>query len=131
MERVNAWGPTAIGIRTSVFNIYINDTFFQFVDAHVCNFPDRTTLRACSVRIEDLLHELENNTILAIIWFENNYIRLNQRKCHFLTCGTPEHLWVRAGDEKIWESKLEKLLGMVVDRKLNFDLHFYFDAEES
>ena len=106
-----------------LFNIYLNDMFFQFVDAHVCNFADDTTLTACNVKMEDLLHDLEDNTLSAIVWFENNYMKLNQSKCHFLTCGSPEHLWVRVGDEKIWESQSEKLLGMIVDKKLNFDLH--------
>jgi hypothetical protein len=50
-------------------------------------------------------------------------MKLNQSKCHFLTCGSPEHLWIRVGDEKIWESQAERLLGMIVDKKLNFDLH--------
>ena len=80
-------------------------------------------LTACSIKMEDLLHELEDNTLSAILWFENNYMKLNQSKCHFLTCGTHEHLWVRVGDEKIWESQSEKLLGMIVDKKLSFDLH--------
>ena len=106
-----------------LFNIYINDMFFQFVDAHVCNFADDTTLTACSIKMEDLLHELEDNTLSAIIWFENNYMKLNQDKCHFLTCGTHEHLWVRVGDVKIWESQSENLLGMIVDKKLSFDVH--------
>ena len=30
---------------------------------------------------------------------------------------------MRVGDEKIWESQSEKLLGMIVDKKLSFDLH--------
>ena len=106
-----------------LFNIYINDMFFQFVDAHVCNFADDTTLTACNVRMEDLLHELEDNTLSAIIWFENNYMKLNQSKCHFLTCGSQEHLWIRVGDERIWESQCEKLLGLIVDKKLSFDTH--------
>ena len=106
-----------------LFNIYINDMFFQFVDAHVCNFADDTTLTACNIRMKDLLHELEDNTLSAIIWFENNYMKLNQSKCHFLTCGSHEHLWVRVGDERIWESQSEMLLGMIVDKKLSFDLH--------
>ena len=29
----------------------------------------------------------------------------------------------KGGDEKIWESQSEKLLGMIVDKKLSFDLH--------
>ena len=50
-----------------LFNIYINDMFFQFFDAHVCNFADDTTLTACSIKMEDLLHELEDNTLSAIV----------------------------------------------------------------
>ena len=106
-----------------LFNIYINDIFFQFVDTHVCNFADDTTLSACSIKMDDLLHELEDNTLSAILWFENNYMKLNQSKCHFLTCGTPEHLWVKVGDERIWESQSEKLLGITVDKNLSFNLH--------
>ena len=55
-----------------LFNIYINDIFFQFVDTHVCNFADDTTLTACGIKMDDLLHELEDNTLSAILWFENN-----------------------------------------------------------
>ena len=50
-------------------------------------------------------------------------MKLNQGKCHFLTCGTNEHLWVKVGDEMIWESKAEKLLGVTVDKHLNFNMH--------
>ena len=106
-----------------LFNIYINDIFFQFVDAHVCNFADDTTLTACDISMKDMLHELEHNALSAIVWFDSNYMKLNQSKCHFLTCGSHEQLWVRVGDEKIWESQAENLLGMIVDKKLSFDLH--------
>ena len=61
--------------------------------------------------------------LTAIIWFENNYMKLNQSKCHFLTCGSTEQLWVKVGNEMIWESQFEKLLGMTVDKNLNFNLH--------
>ena len=50
-------------------------------------------------------------------------MKLNQSKCHFLTCGSTEHLWVKVGKEVIWESQAEKLLGMTVDKNLNFNLH--------
>ena len=106
-----------------LFNIYINDMFFQFVDAHVCNFADDITLAACDIKIDDLLCGLEDNTLSAIVWFENNYMKLNQSKCHFLTCGTPECLWLKVGEEKIWESRSEQLLGITVDKELCFDLH--------
>ena len=44
--------------------------------------------------------------------------------CHFLiTCCRNEHLFAKVGDELIWESVEEKLLGVTVDKKLNFNSH--------
>ena len=106
-----------------LFNVYLNDLFFQLADTHVCNFADDTTLNACDIELENILSELEDNALTAILWFENNYMKLNQSKCHFLTCGSTEHLWVKVGKEVIWESQAEKLLGMTVDKNLNFNLH--------
>ena len=50
-------------------------------------------------------------------------MKLNRSKCHLLTRGTPENLWVKVGDETIWESRSEKLLGVAVDKNLNFEEH--------
>ena len=76
-------------------------TSFILVNTHICNFADDTTLTAGSVKLEDLLYNLEDDTLSAIIWFDINYMKLNQEKCHFLICGTNEHLWVKVGDEMI------------------------------
>jgi hypothetical protein len=49
---------------------------------------------------------------------------LNQDKCHFLISGNvTEHLWAKVGDELIWESAEEKLLGVTIDKNLNFNSH--------
>ena len=104
-----------------LFNIYLNDLFYQLVD--VCNFADDTTLYACDVKLENVLNQLEDNALSAILWFENNYMKLNQSKCHFLTSGSPEHLWVKVGSERIWESQTEKLLGITMDKNLFFESH--------
>ena len=50
-------------------------------------------------------------------------MKLNQSKCHFLASGSTEHLWIKVGDEKIWESQSEKLLGVIVDKDLTFETH--------
>ena len=104
-----------------LFNIYINDLFYLLVD--VCNFADDTTLYACDTSLDNIINQLEDNALTAIIWFENNYMKLNEDKCHFLTSGSPEHLWIKVGTEKIWESQVEKLLGMKVDKDLSFEVH--------
>ena len=84
---------------------------------------DDTTLSACDINLEDLLHNLEDDTLTAIKWFDANYMKLNESKCHFLTRGTEEVLFVKVGDELIWESMSEKLLGITVDKKLNFNAY--------
>ena len=51
-------------------------------------------------------------------------MKLNQDKCHFLLVGhTPERLWVKVGENIIWESDEEKLLGLIIDKNLNFSEH--------
>ena len=104
-----------------LFNIYLNDLFYVLAD--VCNFADDTTLYACDMNLESVLSQLEDNAYTAISWFENNYMKLNQSKCHFLASGSTEHLWIKVGEEKIWESQSEKLLGVIVDKDLTFETH--------
>ena len=51
-------------------------------------------------------------------------MKLNKDKCHLLVLGHKhENVWVKMGDEKIWESAKQKLLGMKRGRNLNFDDH--------
>ena len=61
----------------------------------------------------------------AIMWFEANYMKLNEYKCHFLLAGNaPGFLWAkRLVKKKIWESNHEKLLAIAIDKKLNFNKH--------
>ena len=116
--------PQGSVLGPNFFNIYINDLFYLFTNTNVCNIADDTTLYACDVDLHTLLSNLENDTMSAIIWFELNYMKLNQDKCHFLISGnTPEHLWAKVGEHVIWESKQEKLLGLTIDKNLNFNAH--------
>ena len=55
------------------------------------------------------MERLEHDTKLAIEWFENNYMKLNEGKCHLLVAGHRcETLWANIGETRIWESKNEK-----------------------
>ena len=60
--------------------------------------------------------------MLAIEWFENNYMKLNQDKCHFLLSGHKhEVMFSKIENSKIWESCAQKLLEIIIDRNLKFD----------
>ena len=74
--------------------------------------------------LESVLDKLEQNSQLAIFWFENNYVKLNIYKYHLLVFGTKyEHIWAKIGEDKIWASNEVKRLGVTIDIKLKFDSH--------
>ena len=48
-------------------------------------------------------------------------MKLNKDKCQLLVSGRKyENVWVKMGDEKIWENVEQKLLGTEIGRNLNF-----------
>ena len=54
-------------------------------------------------------------------------MKLNQDKCHLLVSGYKnENVWANIGNEKIWESNKQKLLGLDIDRNLNFNFNIFF-----
>ena len=105
-----------------LFNIYINDLFFILKETDVCNFADDTTPHVCDGSIKQVLIRLEHDSAIAICWFESNYMKLNTDKCHLLVSGNKnEHMWAKVGNDKIWESRTVKLLGVTIDNQLKFN----------
>ena len=88
-----------------LFNIYLNDLFSTLKNIDVCNFADDTTPYLCDESIENVLRLLEENTELALCWFENNYRKLNTDKSHLVVSGYKrEKVWAQVGgvkDEKV------------------------------
>ena len=70
-----------------LFNIYLNDLFFLTEFTDLCNFGDDRTFYACNTSLHSLIKRLKNDSFLAIKWFENNSMKLNQDKCHLLVSG--------------------------------------------
>ena len=107
-----------------LFNLYLNDLLYPPDFTEVCNFANDTTFHACDNDLNNLIKRLEYEAFWAIKWFETNNMKLNKDKCHLLVLGHKhENVWVKTGDEKIWESAKQKLLGMKRGRNLNFDDH--------
>ena len=70
-----------------LFNIYLNDLFFLVNYTEACNFADDTTFFAYNKDLGSLINRLEQDSFLAIEWFQNNYMKLNEDKCHLLVGG--------------------------------------------
>ena len=128
---LSSWKDLILGVpQVSVlglllFKIYLNDLFFFLKDVGICNFADDTTTYISDESLENVLKLLENNSMLAIRWFENNYMKLNTDKCRLIVPWYKhEQVWVNIGKDLIWENNDVKLLGVTIDRNLKFDKHF-------
>ena len=105
-----------------LFNIYINDLFYIIKQTQVCNFADDTTLYACNKALSEVLLDLEHDSLLAGQWFEENYMKLNEEKCHYIISGHKyEHTWVKINNAKSWECDKVKLLGIDIESSLIFN----------
>ena len=86
-----------------LFNIYINDLFWMTNETEVCNFADDTTYYNCDQDLDVLIKRLENVSLKAIEWFKNNYMELNEDKCHLIIAGHKfENVWAMIGESRIW-----------------------------
>ena len=46
----------------------------------MCNYADDTTFHACDYDLKDLITRLKHDSLLAIEWFQANYMKLNEEK---------------------------------------------------
>ena len=58
--------------------------YFSFDYTKVCNFADDTTFFACDKDLGSLINRLEHYSFLAVEWFQNNSMKLNEDKCNLL-----------------------------------------------
>ena len=54
----------------------------------MCNFADDTTPYVCGINLDFVLVKLEEYFIIAIEWFENNYMKINSEKYHLFILGS-------------------------------------------
>ena len=107
-----------------LFNIYINDFFYLVKDTEICNYADDTTIFACGSDLGSVLRSLEGDAALLSLWFENNYMKMNEDKSHLLVFGNKDdEVTVNVSGSRIKESDEEKLLGVTLDETLNFKSH--------
>ena len=117
--------PQGSALGPLFFNIYINDLLLSLMDTDICNNADETTLYACDKNLNNVIARLENDSSITIQWFADNFMKLNTNKCHLLILGKSSYQQVKynVGDSIIENSEEDRLLGVVIDKKLSFETH--------
>ena len=109
-----------------LFNIYLNDMFlFISEDSNLCNYADDNTLYVYNKDFQYVLSKLNDDFLILNNWFYENYMILNPEKCSFLCLGIKDisSININLQGHLLTASKEEKILGIYIDHKLNFDLH--------
>ena len=123
----STWRETFAGVPQGsvlgplLFNINIIDLFLIVTDTAVCNFADDTTIFTADCQLDKVLERLETDALILSKWFPENFMKLNARNCHLLTFGTnQDDIKIKIGEAIFEESSEEKLLGVIIDKNLNF-----------
>ena len=105
-----------------VFNVHLNDMFFFVEESKIANWADDNTPYAIEDNIEKLLETLEKETNVILQWFEFNEMKSNSDKSHLLVVNSKDDKIMLQNEEIIGEESV-KLLGVIIDNKLNFEEH--------
>ena len=110
-----------------LFNIFINDLFYQLKDhCSLHNYADDNTLFYSNHNVDILKSELAHCTDIALKWFDSNCMKANpdKFKCMFIgkNCNI-ENTVLNIDGNDISSERYVKLLGIHLDTDLNFEKH--------
>ena len=107
-----------------LFDIFINDIFYFTENSNLCNYADDNTQYVCGKDFNQVIRTLRKDFLILEKWFYDNYFVLNPDKCHFMTLGIKNDLPDFTYNNSIIKNcASEKLLGVIIDNKLDFKEH--------
>ena len=114
----------AVMVSNSLNDLTPLDVIWMF--SNIANIhADDETIYTCDMRLENVIFMLENDSKIIIECFGNNYMKLNEDKCHFMIFGerTNQDISIDIGNCTVDNSEEEKLLGVLIDSNFDFEKH--------
>ena len=106
-----------------LFNIYLSDLFLFTVDSNIANYADDNSPYSCEDDIKSVIVQLERDSKTLLEWTSNNMLKANPDKFHLLLSCPEDNTSIKVDQYEIFNSEYEKLLGITIDNKLNFNQH--------
>ena len=81
--------------------------------------------------LNSLINRLEHDSLLAIEWDENRNTKLNQDQSYLIVSGhNNENVFPSALQSMIWEAENQKLVDIIIYRKLNLIIRLLLYAKK-
>ena len=108
-----------------LFNIFINDLVFVIEKSDIYNFADDNTLYSCGANLKTALENLEHEDRKLLYWFKINSMKANPKKFQFMILSKKSYQSQKlsVNNFTINDSDEKELLGLAIDKELNFSKH--------
>ena len=121
----SSWQEIIVGVPKGsilvslLFNIFVNNNFLFVSNSKLSNYADDNTLYTSGYNLEDVKEVLLNDLNKVTEWFFENYMILNEEKCHFISLGknTENETFIFKDTIKN-NCKEEKILSVTIDNRL-------------
>ena len=91
-------------------------------DTDFASYAGDNTPYVSADTVDEFIKRLETASVKLFKWFADNQMKANQDKCHLIVSKN-ENVSMHIGPFEIKNNNCEKLLGIKVDNRLNFNEH--------